>query len=125
LKKIQIGKQSWYWWIGIAFLLVACIIWIARQNSRPKGSWAKIESADSVQYVSLEEDGTFGLECNSSIRFEVKDGAIRFIEADCPDKICEKEGFLSKIGETAACLPRETIVVIIGGPEGEVDAVAE
>ncbi|ABS41973.1 NusG domain II-containing protein [Clostridium botulinum] len=43
---------------------------------------------------------------------EIDKGSIRFIDADCPDKVCIKSGVLKKTGETAACLPHKLIITI-------------
>ena len=117
-------KTQLLWWGLLLLLTVGAGILLVIQQSRPNGSRAKIQYGDTIQYVSLETDGSFGLDENPSIRFEVRDGKIRFIEADCPDKICEKAGFLSRVGETAACLPRKTVLTVISGEEGEVDGLA-
>lgn len=121
---IQKNRRALLWWGCLAVLVAAAAVWLLFQQAAPQGSRAKIVCGDAVEFHSLEEDGVFGLEADPSIRFEVKDGAIRFIEADCPDHICEDAGFLSRRGETAACLPRDTILTIIGGETGEADAVA-
>lgn len=54
----------------------------------------------------------------------VENGSIRFLDADCPDKLCVKSGALSKNGDTAACVPNK-VVVIIENKEKSIDAVAE
>ncbi len=117
-------QKAMLWWSILFLLLVAAVITMLIFQAKPAGNRAKIIYGDTVEFLSLEKDGVYGLKANPDILFEVKDGAIRFVEADCPDKICEKAGFLSKMGETAACLPRETILVIVGGNEGEADTVA-
>ncbi len=43
---------------------------------------------------------------------EVEKGRIRFKEADCPDKICVKTGWLEEAGDTAVCLPNRAVVTI-------------
>jgi len=53
---------------------------------------------------------------------EVKDGAIRFFEADCPNQECVHAGWLNSPGETAACLPNRVSVTVTG--ESGVDAIA-
>lgn len=35
---------------------------------------------------------------------------ICFLDSTCPDKICEKSGWLSKAGDLAVCLPNKTII---------------
>ncbi|NFL97325.1 NusG domain II-containing protein [Clostridium botulinum] len=54
---------------------------------------------------------------------EIDKGSIRFIDADCPDKICIKSGVLKKPGETAACLPHKLIITIEKNDK-EVDEVS-
>lgn len=50
----------------------------------------------------------------------VEKGRIRFEEADCPDKVCVRTGWLTRRGQTAACLPNRTLIKIEGVGE-EVD----
>ncbi len=45
---------------------------------------------------------------------KVVDNKIAIVEADCPDKICLKPGYISKVGETAVCLPHKIVVEIKG-----------
>ena len=52
----------------------------------------------------------------------VKDESIGITEADCPDKICISEGFVSKPGATVVCLPHKVLVEVksAGGDEPDV-----
>lgn len=53
---------------------------------------------------------------------EVGDGKIRVIDADCPDKIDVKQGYISNIGETIICLPNKMVIEIKGtGKEDGID----
>lgn len=45
---------------------------------------------------------------------EIGDEEVRVIEADCPDKIDVKQGYISRIGETIVCLPNKMVVEIKG-----------
>ena len=58
-----------------------------------------------------------------SVRIEVKDGAIAFIESDCTAHTCVKAGWLSTPGASAACLPNRISITVTG--ESGVDAIAE
>ncbi|AYD40562.1 NusG domain II-containing protein [Clostridium fermenticellae] len=49
-------------------------------------------------------------------------GKIRFLDADCPDKICVKTGWISEGGQSAACLPHKLLIKINGG-KSKVDQV--
>ena len=43
---------------------------------------------------------------------QVKDGAIAFLDSQCPDHICEQFGWLDKDGAWAACVPAGVYVVV-------------
>lgn len=45
---------------------------------------------------------------------QVEKGRIRFKEADCPDRICVRRGWLQNPGEIAVCLPNKAIINITG-----------
>lgn len=44
----------------------------------------------------------------------VENGRIRFEEADCPDQVCVRTGWLSERGDNAACVPNHAVIVIEG-----------
>ena len=52
-----------------------------------------------------------------------EDGRIRFTEANCPDQICVKTGWLTNSGDIAVCLPNKSIIQI-EGENKDVDSVA-
>ena len=45
---------------------------------------------------------------------EIGDEKVRVIEADCPDKIDVKQGYISRIGETIVCLPNKMVIEVKG-----------
>ncbi len=121
----KLSRKSIVALLALALLVLGAVLWIFFQNRRPNGQWAEITyQEETVQLVDLRETGVFQLEADPSVLYEVRDGGICFIQADCPDKICEKAGLLTRVGETAVCLPRQTVITVIGGQEPEVDAVA-
>jgi hypothetical protein len=48
---------------------------------------------------------------------------IRFSDADCPDLVCVKAGWISQSGEISVCLPHK-LLIRIEGKEDEIDGVA-
>lgn len=71
----------------------------------------------------LQEDCIITLKTDPVTTLEIKDHKIRFIDSQCPDGTCEKMGFLSNPGHTAACIPAKVIVTIDGTDDSKVDAV--
>ncbi|NLN98425.1 MAG: NusG domain II-containing protein [Eubacteriaceae bacterium] len=69
-----------------------------------------------VKTVALTEGQTevFHLEGIDNVTFRLNaEGSIQFLVSDCPDQICVQTGKLSKIGETAACLPNNLLIKIV------------
>ncbi|WP_373898111.1 NusG domain II-containing protein [Haloimpatiens sp. FM7315] len=54
---------------------------------------------------------------------EVSKGKIRFQEANCPDEVCVKSGWLKNPGDSAACLPHKMIITL-EGEDKSVDQVS-
>lgn len=54
---------------------------------------------------------------------EIKDSRVRVKEADCPNQICVKTGWLSKPGQISFCAPNK-VKVVIRGRSDRVDTVA-
>lgn len=83
--------------------------------------------------VDGEIYGTYSLDKDQSIEIStsygknvlvINGGSACITEADCPDRICVKQGRISKKGQTIICLPHRLVVTVVQGEEGEVDAVA-
>lgn len=53
----------------------------------------------------------------------VKEQSIAITEADCPDKICVNEGFISQPGQTIACLPHKVIIEVRAPDSSEPDII--
>ena len=58
--------------------------------------------------ISLAEYG-------KEVQLEVKNHRIAFISSDCPDKVCIHNGWLSREGEQAICLPNRVSVTLTDG----------
>ena len=43
---------------------------------------------------------------------EIGDEKVRVLEADCPDKLDVKQGYISKAGEVIVCLPNRLVIEI-------------
>lgn len=73
----------------------------------------------SIQKVSIETE-------NGGQNILVIDKGECYLEdANCPDKLCVKQGVISKSGQSIICLPHKVVITISGGEEQEVDSVAK
>ncbi|MBQ8296986.1 MAG: NusG domain II-containing protein [Ruminococcus sp.] len=78
---------------------------------------AVIQCGDSVITADLSQSGEFTLEeCGSTV-FEISDGKIRIKESVCPDKICERTGFIGSAGQSIICVPERISVTVTSGSD--------
>lgn len=104
-------------WSGIAALLAAAVLWMVRPQPRGPHLVATVAVENrEVMTVDLEtaEDQEFSIldETGLPITFQVREHAIRFLESDCPDKICIHTGFLKNDLDVASCLPNRTTLFV-------------
>lgn len=97
--------------IIIAVMLIAlAAAFFMRRNT---ASVAVIECGQIHEEVDLSSDGIYEFDGINAV-FEVADGKIRIMEAACPDKICEKTGYIGSAGQSIICVPEKIIVTVSG-----------
>ena len=106
--------------ILLAVFLLAAAAWLFWRATASSGQNLAVITLDGAEIrridLETEPDGVFSLqqEYGVPVSFEVKEGAIRFVDVDCPDHICEDEGFVSLEGQTAVCMPNRVALSIYG-----------
>ncbi|MEG2858121.1 MAG: NusG domain II-containing protein, partial [Clostridia bacterium] len=75
------------------------------------GQFATISQHGETREVSLKHDAQISVD---GAVIEVNNGRIRILESDCPDKICVKTGWISRGGQTIACVPLGIVITISG-----------
>ncbi len=104
--------------IILIILISGGVLWAVYNNSvsnKPANAeiYYKSELIKTVD-LSKGQDKTFSIPQSDHVIFHLTaDGRIRFEDSDCPDKVCIKTGWLSKVGQTAACLPNEVFLKIV------------
>lgn len=108
-KEVIILKKKEMIFIGTV-LVLALVMWAGMSFLR-KGNYGTIRiSVDGEEYgtYSLGEDRTIAI--NDTNICEIKDGEVRMIEADCPDKLCIKQKPVGNAGGTIVCLPNKVLI---------------
>lgn len=113
--------------ILIAALLLICIAAFLIINFVVKkdGITAVVKVDGNIVYMlPLDKNASVTVEGyqGGSNTVVIENGTVYMKDADCPDKLCEKTGKISKNGETIMCLPHRVVVEIQGG-EGNVDSL--
>ena len=79
---------------------------------------------EEIPLDGIQEPRSFTLEdASGSNRVEVEAGRIRIAQADCPDQICVKQGWVSDGTVPIVCLPHKLMIEIVGGG-GDLDGAA-
>ena len=114
-------------WLICALLLVALLAWGALRLTRAKGGEAVVTVDGAVVAVlPLSEDAelTVGEGQGFLNVVEVENGRVRVSDADCPDRLCVRQGWIGYNGESIVCLPHKLTVAVRGGADGQLDAIA-
>jgi hypothetical protein len=109
------------------FLITASVagIFISKE-AMPQGTDVIIEINGKAAYtLALDKNGTFPVPGPYGITvIEIRDKRVRVSEAHCPNRLCEKQGWVSR--GVIVCMPNR-IVISVGGkaanPPKDVDAI--
>ena len=82
-------------------------------NGKPHGTYPLDKE---VSFTVQDENGGYN-------RVEIKNGEVRIADADCPDRLCVRQGAISHKGETIVCLPHGLIITVCDGANGDVDFI--
>ncbi|WP_026490633.1 NusG domain II-containing protein [Butyrivibrio sp. XPD2002] len=113
----------------IIIIIFSLALSVAINMLSPKGKIAVITvNGETVKELPLSEDAEFvatGYEGGEN-KVIVKDGTCYVSYADCPDKLCVKQGKIIKEGESVICLPHRVVVTIMGADKSnELDSIAK
>ena len=83
------------------------------------------ELIQEMDLASKDEFFTFVVESeNGCNTIGVEKGRIRVVDADCPDGLCVRQGWISKGSSVIVCLPNRLVIQIESAKTPEVDAIA-
>jgi hypothetical protein len=107
-----------------ALLLLAAVLYFAFSAGRDAGAWAVVRvNGEEVARYSLAQSGTYPL--NGGTNLLVIDGGEAWLtDADCPDKLCVRQGHIKYNGQCITCLPNKLTVTLEGGEDDGIDLVS-
>lgn len=115
--------------IFAAIILLACGIWIRLALLQTEQTYGEIW-VDGTQYrqIRLADDThqTITLDGREdTVTIEIEGKQMRFVNSHCADHTCEQTGWISRVGQTAVCLPNRVMIKITGSGDSGVDAVVQ
>jgi hypothetical protein len=107
--------------IGSILLISVALFLVIQLNKEPgAGVIVRIDGNEVAKY-SLSVNATYTLNGGTNI-LHIEDGKAWLTDATCPDKLCVRQGKISKEGETITCLPKK-LTVTVYGVENEVELI--
>ena len=97
-------------------LAAAALLFVLYRANAPKAEplVAVVDFGDGItETIPLDEDHDYLYDVGDYIvHLQVKDGAIAFLDSQCPDHVCEQFGWLSEQDAWAACVPAGVYVTV-------------
>ena len=100
--------------IGIVLLLAVAVIlgFLPVQNT--PAAYAQIYLNGRLhKTVLLDQDTTFAVTDQYTNKITVKNGAIAFVDSDCPGQDCVHSGSIRTTGRSLVCLPNRVEIRVI------------
>lgn len=121
-------KQNLKWAAVFILIIAASVLTIFFHRSLPKTARTAqiLQNGEVVRTVDLDVDEPYEFEVTSESghnTIRVENGKIGVIDADCPDKICVRQGFIDNGALPIVCLPHRLSVVITDNGS-DIDAVS-
>lgn len=109
------------WMKNLIFALVVLVLAAAlyfgvraAHSGKGGGLQAVVDFGDGItETLPLDTDHDYLYDVGDYVvHLQVKDGAVAFLDSQCPDHVCEQFGWLDKDGAWAACIPAGVYVVV-------------
>ncbi|NCC87108.1 MAG: NusG domain II-containing protein [Clostridia bacterium] len=105
--------------ILVVSIAIICLIlflpnFFAKNSSPVAVVYKNGKEIQRIKLNSVLESYELDLDTQPSVILLVEKGRICYKSSECHDKLCVKCGWLTKAGDTAACLPSKTLIVIEG-----------
>ena len=97
-------------------LAAAALLFVLYCANAPKAEplVAVVDFGDGItETIPLDEDHDYLYDVGDYIvHLQVQDGAVAFLDSQCPDHVCEQFGWLSEQDAWAACVPAGVYVTV-------------
>ena len=106
-------------------LLAAAVVRLASPGGRVAEITVDGQVVERIDLDRVTEGYTFMVEDEwGSNTIQVEPGRIRVLEADCPDQVCVRQGWISDEVTPIVCLPHRLVIQVSGGTDAGVDALS-
>lgn len=123
-------RRSHFWLVVVFMVLGGCIVVSWKQFAVQKiGAVATVSIAGrclrTIDLGRVEKAYSFTIFGGGSNTVFVEPGRIRIASADCPRKLCVRQGWLSPGGLPLVCLPHRLVISVGSSDPVSVDHVSQ
>ena len=116
-------KKTGFWIVVLAVILACSLGPLFLLRGSGEGGEARILlDGEELRVIDLAgaDPETFAVEGKDGHRnvVEVERGRIRVTEANCPDQVCVRQGWISDGATPIVCLPHALVIEITGAQDG-------
>ncbi|MDO4270051.1 MAG: NusG domain II-containing protein [Eubacteriales bacterium] len=104
----------------LAAALAAALLWQAAGDRLYAEVW---QDGVLLERVRLSDNTDRVIEVDGHNTVVLSGKTARMQTADCRDQVCVRTGTLTRVGQSAVCLPNRVLVKLVG-EKAEVDAIA-
>ena len=110
----------------VLFFSVFSILYVSanriKQPSQSKIATVYQENAELIELDLQKDDVTPILD--GKMQIEVKDGKIKVVDSDCPQRLCVKMGWIEHSGQNIVCIPNHVLIEIKSSGSPLIDAIS-
>lgn len=113
------NPKSRRWQVNLIFTLVILLaaggLWLARSRAG-SGAVAVVDFGGGIrEELPLDTDHDYYYQLEEGVvHLQVLDGAVAFLDSQCPDHVCENFGWLTREGDWASCIPFQVYLSVEG-----------
>lgn len=115
-------KRDWMLIGGILLLALAAAGMLLLFRRSGACVVVRVDGQQVARY-ELSADGDYALNGGTNL-LRIENGAAYLTYADCPDRLCVKQGRIRYEGQTITCLPNRLTVTVEGGSSDGVELVS-
>ena len=105
-----------------SILLIALVVWLWSSSAGKNGAYVIVTvSGTEIARYPLNVNADYALNGGTN-HLVIEDGCAYLDYADCPDKLCVKQGKIRHGGQSLVCLPNKLAVRVVSD-DGGVDIV--
>ena len=111
----------------VLFVSVSSFVFIYLKtmgNNLPEVAQIKVNSqvVKTIELTEIETPYEITVEGNFPVTLEISREGVRFVNSECPDRLCINSGLI-KANQSAACLPAGVSVRVMAETASEIDGI--